>query len=141
MLKTHNCGDLRLSHAGQTVVLAGWLHRRRDHGGLILLDLRDRSGLVQVTVEPGRGEAHAVAERARNEFVLKIAGQVRPRPETLVNPNLASGQIAANVDVPKPSHFKLAWYAAIALLGLRRSNVGGFGSMIPEQTSRSGFYG
>jgi hypothetical protein len=55
--------------------------------------------------------------------------------------DLASGQIAANVDVPKPSHFKLAWYAAIALFGLRRSNVGGFGSMIPEQTSRSGFYG
>ena len=93
MLKTHNCGDLRLSHADQTVVLAGWLHRRRDHGGLIFLDLRDRSGLVQVTVQPGMGEAHAVAERARNEFVLKITGKVRPRPEALINPNLASGQI------------------------------------------------
>ena len=93
MLKTHNCGDLRLSHADQTVVLAGWLHRRRDHGGLIFLDLRDRSGLVQVTVQPGMGEAHAVAERARSEFVLKITGKVSPRPEALINPNLASGQI------------------------------------------------
>jgi len=93
MLKTHNCGDLRLSHADQTVVLAGWLHRRRDHGGLIFLDLRDRSGLVQVTVQPGMGEAHAVAERARSEFVLKITGKVSPRPEALINPNLATGQI------------------------------------------------
>ena len=98
MLKTHNCGELRLSHAGQEVVLAGWLHRRRDHGGLIFLDLRDRSGLVQVTVEPAMKEAHAVAEKVRNEFVLKIAGKIRPRPEALVNPNLASGQIEVVAD-------------------------------------------
>ena len=98
MLETHNCGELRLSHAGQEMVLAGWLHRRRDHGGLIFLDLRDRSGLVQVTVEPAMKEAHAVAEKVRDEFVLKIAGKIRPRPEALVNPNLASGQIEVVAD-------------------------------------------
>jgi aspartyl-tRNA synthetase len=93
MLKTCNCGELRLSDAGKTVNLAGWLQRRRDHGGLIFLDLRDRSGLVQVTADPTVGEAYAVAEKARNEYVVQIIGKVRPRPEGSANPNLASGEI------------------------------------------------
>jgi aspartyl-tRNA synthetase len=93
MLKTRNCGELRLSDAGKTVTLAGWLQRRRDHGGLIFLDLRDRSGMVQVTADPSVGEAYAVADKARNEYVLQVEGKVRPRPEGTVNPNLASGEV------------------------------------------------
>jgi aspartyl-tRNA synthetase len=98
MLKTHNCGELRLSHAGQKVSLAGWVHKRRDHGGLIFIDLRDRSGLVQITVHPGQGDAHSVAEKARGEYVLKLDGVVRPRPENLVNPNLSTGEIEVLAD-------------------------------------------
>ena len=93
MLKTHNCGEVRLPDVGQTVNLAGWLQRRRDHGGLIFIDLRDRSGLVQVTADPTVGEAYGVAEKARGEYVLQVTGRVRPRPEGTVNPNLASGEI------------------------------------------------
>lgn len=93
MLKTHYCGELRLSDAGKAVILAGWLQRRRDHGGLIFMDLRDRSGLVQVTADPSVGEAYGIAEKARNEYVLQITGKVRPRPEGTVNPNLDSGEV------------------------------------------------
>jgi aspartyl-tRNA synthetase len=93
MLKTHNCGELRLSDVGKSVTLAGWLQRRRDHGGLIFIDLRDRSGLVQITADPSVGEAYGVAEKARNEYVLQIAGTVRPRPEGANNPNLESGEV------------------------------------------------
>jgi aspartyl-tRNA synthetase len=93
MLKTHNCGELNLSNDGKKVTLAGWLQVRRDHGGLIFLDLRDRSGLVQVTADPTVGEAFSVAERVRSEYVLQVEGTVRPRPEGTVNPNLTSGEI------------------------------------------------
>jgi aspartyl-tRNA synthetase len=93
MLKTHNCGELRLSDAGKIVTLAGWLQRRRDHGGLIFMDLRDRSGLVQVTADPTFGQAYGVADKARNEYVLQVTGKVRPRPEGTANPNLASGEV------------------------------------------------
>ena len=106
MLKTHNCGELRVSHAGQSVTLAGWVHRRRDHGGLIFIDLRDRSGLVQITVQPGAGEAHVVAEKARGEYVLKVTGTVRTRPADLVNPNLPTGEIEvlpASIEILNPS--------------------------------------
>ncbi len=93
MLKMQNCGALRLSDAGKTVKLAGWLQRRRDHGGLIFMDLRDRSGLVQITADPSVGEAYAAAEKARSEYVLQVEGKVRPRPEGTVNPSLESGEI------------------------------------------------
>jgi aspartyl-tRNA synthetase len=93
MLKTHNCGELRLSHADQSVILAGWLHRRRDHGGLIFIDLRDRSGMIQVTADPTVADAYPVAEKVRGEYVLRVSGRVRPRPEGTVNPNLASGEV------------------------------------------------
>jgi aspartyl-tRNA synthetase len=93
MLKTHNCGELRLADAGKSVTLAGWVQGRRDHGNLIFMDLRDRSGLIQVTADPTVGEAFAVAEKARGEYVLHVTGKVRPRLEGKANPNLASGEI------------------------------------------------
>src|SRR5512143_1332980 len=93
MYKTHNCGELRLLHVGQTVKLAGWLHKRRDHGGLIFLDLRDRSGLVQITVDPSNSAAYEAADKSRAEYVLQITGTVRARPAGLANPNLPSGDI------------------------------------------------
>ncbi len=93
MLKNHDCGELRLSHAGQTVSLAGWVHNRRDHGFLIFIDLRDRSGIVQVTADPSVGDAHAAAKAVRGEYVVRVVGLVRPRPEGTTNPNLTSGEI------------------------------------------------
>ena len=94
MLKTHGCGELRPTHAGQTVTLAGWVHRRRDHGGLTFIDLRDRSGLIQVVFNPEtNAEAHAQAQDLRGEWVVQIAGAVGPRPEGTENPKLATGEI------------------------------------------------
>jgi aspartyl-tRNA synthetase len=106
MLKTHNCGELRLSHAGQTVTLAGWLHRRRNLGGLIFLDLRDRSGLAQVTVDPNIAAAYSIADRARAEFVIRVCGNVQARPEGAKNSNLASGEVevaAQSIEILNPS--------------------------------------
>lgn len=94
MLKSFNCGELRPAHAGQVVTLAGWVHRRRDHGALIFLDLRDRSGLVQVTCDAQAAPAaHAVLNAVRNEYVIQVQGVVRPRPAGLTNPNLPTGEI------------------------------------------------
>ncbi len=94
MLKSHYCGDLRPEHNGQTVTLAGWVHRRRDHGGLIFLDLRDSSGIVQVVVNPQTAaEAHAIASDARNEFVLQIEGDVAPRRPGTENESMPTGTI------------------------------------------------
>ncbi len=93
MLKSHNCGELGLAQAGQTVTLAGWVHRRRDHGALIFLDIRDRSGVVQVTCNETAPAAREVLNAARNEYVVQITGVVQARPEGLVNPRLATGAI------------------------------------------------
>ena len=94
MLKTHTCGELRAEHKGQEVTLAGWMHRRRDHGGLIFIDLRDREGITQVVFNPeASAEAHAVASKVRTEYVLQLWGTVRRRPEGLENPNMATGEI------------------------------------------------
>ncbi len=94
MMKSVNCGMLRSEHAGQTVTLAGWVHRRRDHGALIFLDLRDRSGIVQVTCDAQAAPAaHAMLNSARNEFVVQVTGLVRGRPAGLTNPNLPTGEI------------------------------------------------
>jgi len=94
MLRTHTCGELRAEQAGQTVTLTGWLNRRRDHGPLIFIDLRDRYGLTQVvadrTTEP---EAHTALEQARNEWVLEIEGTVRLRPADSRNPELSTGDV------------------------------------------------
>ncbi|MEK9720740.1 MAG: aspartate--tRNA ligase, partial [Quisquiliibacterium sp.] len=86
-------GQVSADHLDQTVTLFGWVHRRRDHGGVIFIDLRDREGLAQVVCDPDRADVFASAERVRNEFCLKIVGKVRNRPEGTVNPNLRSGQV------------------------------------------------
>ncbi len=94
MHKTHTCGALRPDHIGQTVTLAGWVNTRRDHGGLIFIDLRDRFGLTQVVADPQiSASAHAVATEARNEFVLQVTGTVRARLAGKENPKLATGGI------------------------------------------------
>ena len=94
MLKSINCGELRLEHVGQTVTLAGWVHRRRDHGALIFLDLRDRSGVVQVTCDrEEHPEVHAVLNGVRAEYVAQITGVVRGRPAGLANANLPTGDV------------------------------------------------
>jgi len=94
MLKrTHTCGDLRPSDAGQEVVLAGWAYRRRDHGTIVFIDLRDRYGVTQVVVTPDTPEAHEAAQRVRSEFVLAVRGVVRRRPAGMENPSLPTGAI------------------------------------------------
>jgi aspartyl-tRNA synthetase len=92
-MRTNYCGLIDQHYLGQTVTLFGWAHRRRDHGGVIFIDLRDREGLVQVVIDPDTPEAFANADKTRNEFVLKVTGKVRPRPEGTTNANLKSGQI------------------------------------------------
>jgi len=92
-MRTHYCGKLGAALLGQSVTLCGWAHRRRDHGGVIFIDLRDREGLAQVVCDPDRKATFATAERIRNEYVLKVTGVVRRRPEGTVNPNLASGEV------------------------------------------------
>ena len=94
MLKTHNSGDLTIDHIGQTVTLAGWVHRRRDHGGLIFIDLRDRDGLVQVVFDPKVSAAgHKVADSLRSEYVIQVSGEIGRRPAGTENPRLSTGQI------------------------------------------------
>jgi aspartyl-tRNA synthetase len=87
------CGELNTTHLDQDVTLCGWVHRRRDHGGVIFVDLRDHTGLVQVVFDPDTPEVFATAERLRNEYVLQVCGRVRRRPEGTVNPDLATGEI------------------------------------------------
>jgi len=92
------CGALRLEHAGQDVILRGWVNRRRDLGGLIFIDLRDRYGLTQVVFNPGIApEAHEIASDVRNEYVLEVQGIVRERPEGTRNPKLATGDVEVEV--------------------------------------------
>ena len=105
-MRTHYCGELSAALVDREVTLCGWAHRRRDHGGVIFIDLRDREGLAQVVCDPDRKEAFAAAERVRNEFVLRITGKVRRRPEGTVNPELRSGEVevlAHEVEVLNPS--------------------------------------
>jgi aspartyl-tRNA synthetase len=92
-MRTHYCGHLNANLTDQTVTLCGWAHRRRDHGGVIFIDLRDREGLAQIVCDPDRPEMFARAETVRNEFVLKVTGKVRRRPAGTENPNLPSGEI------------------------------------------------
>jgi len=92
-MRSHYCGDLNAAHIDEQVELYGWVHRRRDHGGVIFIDLRDREGLVQVVCDPDNVETFQLAEKVRNEFVLKITGKVRRRPEGTVNTTLFSGEI------------------------------------------------
>ena len=92
-MRTHYCGQVNASHVDQVVTLCGWSHRRRDHGGVIFIDLRDREGLAQIVCDPDKEEMFARAEGVRNEFVLRVTGLVRRRPEGTVNTNLATGEI------------------------------------------------
>ncbi len=92
--RSHHCGELNQNNAGQEVVLCGWVSKRRDHGGLIFVDLRDRSGIVQIVADPDTaGSSFKIAEDIRNEYVIKVAGKVRMRDEETVNENLATGHI------------------------------------------------
>ncbi len=92
-MRSHKCGELNSAHLGEQVELCGWVHRRRDHGGVIFIDLRDRAGLVQVVFDPDSAETFAIAETVRSEYVLQIQGTVRNRPEGTVNPDMATGGI------------------------------------------------
>ena len=99
MLKTHNCGELRPEHAGQRVTLAGWVNRRRDMGGVIFIDLRDRDGKTQVVINAGRSQAaFDVAEQVRGEYVIQVKGEVQERPSGMENPSLPTGYIEVLAD-------------------------------------------
>jgi aspartyl-tRNA synthetase len=105
-MRTHYCGEVTAALVGEAVTLCGWAHRRRDHGGVIFIDLRDRAGLVQVVCDPDRAETFATAERIRNEFVLRVTGRVRRRPAGTENPELASGEVevlAHGIEILNPS--------------------------------------
>ena len=92
-MRSHLCGSVNTAHLEQEVVFCGWVHRRRDHGGVIFIDLRDHSGIVQVVFDPDRAEIFALAEQVRNEFVLRVTGRVRSRPEGTINPDMATGEV------------------------------------------------
>lgn len=92
-IRTEYCGSVTESYIDQSITVVGWVHRRRDHGGVIFLDMRDRDGLLQVVIDPDTPEAFATADKARSEFILKITGRVRRRYEGTTNPNMKSGQI------------------------------------------------
>ncbi|MDR9827631.1 aspartate--tRNA ligase [Vibrio sp. FNV 38] len=92
-MRTHYCGHLNKSLAGQTVELCGWVNRRRDLGGLIFIDMRDREGVVQVVVDPDMADAYEIASTLRNEFCIKLTGEVRARPDSQVNKDMATGEV------------------------------------------------
>ena len=116
-MRSHGCGDLRADHAGQDVQLCGWVDRRRDHGGVIFIDLRDRSGTVQITVDPDLGAAaFAVAEHLRHETVVRVQGRVRARPAESINARLATGSIevlAAQITVLNPLRANLPFPVSV----------------------------
>ena len=92
-MRTHLCGVVTTEHLDSEIVFCGWVHRRRDHGGVIFVDLRDHTGLVQIVFDPDRAEIFAMAEQLRNEFVLRVTGRVRHRPEGTVNPEMPTGEV------------------------------------------------
>ncbi|MDE0926088.1 MAG: aspartate--tRNA ligase [Methylophilaceae bacterium] len=106
MKRTHYCGEMSRELIGQTVTLCGWAHRRRDHGGVIFIDLRDREGIAQIVIDPDTAEAFAAAETVRNEFVLQVTCKVRARPEGTVNKNIPTGEVemlASDIEILNPS--------------------------------------
>ncbi|MBD3247960.1 aspartate--tRNA ligase [Candidatus Falkowbacteria bacterium] len=99
MLRTHNCGQLRKENVGSKVELAGWVHSRRDHGGVIFIDLRDRYGLTQIKFDPNKDKSTwETADKLRNEWVVRVKGEVIPRPDEMVNPKLETGEIEVEID-------------------------------------------
>ncbi|MEQ8999770.1 MAG: aspartate--tRNA ligase [Coleofasciculus sp. B1-GNL1-01] len=102
-MRTHYCGELRSNHVGETVTLCGWVDRRRDHGGVIFLDLRDRTGIVQIVSDPQRTpDSYQNAEAVRNEYVVQITGRVSRRPDESLNPNLSTGEVEVYADQINP---------------------------------------
>ena len=119
--RSHYCGDLRADQIGQEVCLMGWVHRRRDHGGLIFIDLRDRTGIAQLALDPDRDLAsHTKAETVRNEFVVAAIGKVSPRPEGTVNPKMKTGEVEIEISelrilsVAKTPPFQLDEFTDVA---------------------------
>jgi aspartyl-tRNA synthetase len=108
MYKTHSCGELRTQHVGQKVTLAGWVNRRRDHGDLIFIDLRDREGIVQIVANPEfSAEAHGQAVNVRAEWVIQVMGVVQKRPEGMENPQLPTGEVEVEIEelrILNPAH-------------------------------------
>ncbi|MFT5664913.1 MAG: aspartyl-tRNA synthetase, partial [Gammaproteobacteria bacterium] len=101
-MRTHYCGELNQEHIGQEISVCGWVNRRRDHGGVIFIDLRDKKGVLQVVVDPDDADLFSNAESVRNEFVLKISGLVRARPEGTTNKDMPTGEIevlAMNLEI------------------------------------------
>jgi aspartyl-tRNA synthetase len=117
-MRTHYCGDLRGVHIGQTITLFGWVDRRRDHGGVIFVDLRDRSGTVQIVSDPERTPAtYPKAEQLRNEYVVKVQGQVTRRPDTSLNDKIATGEVeiyAETIEVLNAVHQQLPFQVSSA---------------------------
>lgn len=136
-MRTHYADKVDSSLIDQTITLCGWVHRRRDHGGLIFIDLRDREGLVQVVCNPTESTVFKVAESLRNEYVIKVTGKVHKRPEGTVNPHIPSGEveIAASditlLNKSKPLPFNIDEYQEVSeevrlkfrYLDLRRPEV------------------
>src|SRR3954453_19858064 len=105
-MRSEYCGLVSRARLGQTVTLFGWVHRRRDHGGVIFIDLRDREGLVQVVCDPATPQTSAIADRLRSQYVVKVEGRVRPRPQGTVNPNLKTGEVevlASTIEILNPA--------------------------------------
>ena len=105
-MRSEYCGLISRKHLGQVVTVQGWVHRRRDHGGVIFIDMRDREGLLQIVCDPDNPDTFKLAETLRNEFVVSITGKVRPRPDGTVNANLVSGEIevlAQSIEILNPS--------------------------------------
>jgi aspartyl-tRNA synthetase len=92
-MRTNYCGDIRAAHVGQEITLCGWADRRRDHGGVIFIDLRDRQGIVQVVFDPDSGDHFQMADRVRSEYVLRVRGRVRARSESTVNSGMGTGEV------------------------------------------------
>ena len=106
MKRTDYCGRIDRKRLGETVTVCGWVHRRRDHGGVIFIDLRDREGLVQIVCDPDRVATFAIAEKLRHDYVIAATGRVRPRPEGTINSSLVSGEIeilAHDIELLNPS--------------------------------------
>ena len=92
-MRSHYCGELNSKHIDHEIQLCGWVHRRRDHGGVIFIDLRDREGIAQIVFDPDRADAFATADSVRHEYVIRITGKVRNRPEGTINPEMPTGEI------------------------------------------------
>jgi len=119
-MRSHYCGEVTENFIGESVTLCGWVHRRRDHGGVIFIDLRDRVGIVQIVFRPEDKDSFALAEKLRNEYVIRIVGDVRPRPEGTINPDMVTGQVevvVTNVELlnaSEPAPFRIDEYQEVS---------------------------